>query len=170
MAQLIFKETQKFHNPLFWVVLLSTYVPIHFWGVHELVNEYSKGSGFLESETVQAALLAMVVLSLLVVLFLVMKLETRIDASGIQFRYPPFISSWRKISPTDIATITVIKYSPWTYGGWGLRYGWHGWAYNVRGNKGIMIKKKNGKQLLIGTQRLEKAQDAIDNLMKEERD
>src|SRR5690606_22871725 len=105
----------------------------------------------------------------LVLLFLFLRLETRIGRHGVQFRYPPVINSWRKIPYQEIQSIEVVRYSPWAYGGWGIRYSWHGWAYNVRGNKGIVIKKKNGQQILIGTQKMMEAKEAIEYQMREER-
>lgn len=163
MTQLIFKETQKFNQPWLWVILLSTFVPIHIWGLRELVIESSKGNNFLASDTVQAIVIGMGVLYLVIILFLRMKLQTRIDANSIQFRYPPVINEWRKISHKEIESVQIIKYSPWTYGGWGIKYSWNGWVYNVKGNMGIMIKKKNGKQLLIGTQEIVRVKNAIEN-------
>jgi hypothetical protein len=54
---------------------------------------------------------------------------------------------------SDIDQIYVREYSPLAeYGGWGIRYSRNGRAYNVRGNKGIQISKKNGKRILLGTQ------------------
>lgn len=170
MADIQFKESQKFNQPLLWVILLSTYVPVHIWGIREIVNEYSKGNDWWTSETFAGALTGVIFLNLLVVLFLLLRLETQIDRDGVQFRYPPFINSWRKIPHQEIQSVLVAHYSPWAYGGWGIRYNWHGWAYNVRGNKGILIKKKNGRQLLIGTRKSDEAQEAINQLMKEERD
>jgi hypothetical protein len=170
MANHVFKETQKFNQPWIWVILLGTHLSVHIWGVRDLVNEYSKGNDWWTSETFIAGLIGLVLLNLLLVMFLRLKLETRIDRAGIQFRYPPIINSWRKIPLKEIQSAQVIKYLPWTYGGWGIKYSLHGWAYNVRGNKGIIIKKKNGKQLLIGTQRNQEAQEAINQLLREERE
>lgn len=170
MANHVFKETQKFNQPWIWVILLSAHLSVHIWGVRDLVNEYSKGNDWWTSETFIAGLIGLVLLNLLLVIFLLLKLETRIDRTGIHFRYPPIINSWRKIPLSEIQSVQVINYSPWTYGGWGIRYSWNGWAYNVRGNKGIIIKKKNGKQLLIGTQRSQEAQEVINQLLREERE
>lgn len=166
----MFKETQKFSQPLLWIIILSTYIPVHIWGIKDLINEYSKGSGWWTSETFIAGLIGLVLLNLLMLLFLFFRLETHIDQAGVQFRYPPIINSWRRIPLQDIQSIQVSRYSPWLYGGWGIRLSWHGWAYNVSGNQGIIIKKKNGKRLLIGTQRPEQAQEAVHQLMREERD
>jgi hypothetical protein len=48
----------------------------------------------------------------------------------------------------------VITYDPiLDYGGWGIKYNRHGKAYNVSGNKGLQLYLKNGKRILIGTQK-----------------
>jgi hypothetical protein len=47
------------------------------------------------------------------------------------------------------------------YGGWGVKYGWAGKAYNISGNRGVQLKLSNGKGLLIGSQRPEELAQAI---------
>ncbi len=87
-----------------------------------------------------------------------LKLYTRMDAMGVHFRMRPFHFKEQTIAWEDIDQIHVRKYSPiLEYGGWGMRYGRNGKAFNVRGNYGIQIVKKNGKKVLIGTQRPEDA-------------
>lgn len=170
MASVVFEERQRFGQLWIWVIIVGTYITVHIWGIKDLIAEYSKSDNWWTNETFVGALIGVVLLNLLVLLFLLFKLETRIDRNGVQYRYTPFINSWRKIPFREIQSIQVIHYSPWAYGGWGIRYSWHGWAYNVSGNKGIMIKRKNGKQLLIGTRKSNEAQEAINQLMREERD
>jgi hypothetical protein len=87
-----------------------------------------------------------------------LKLYTRMDAMGVHFRMKPFHFKEQTIAWEDIDQIHVRKYSPiLEYGGWGMRYDRNGKAFNVRGNYGIQIVKKNGKKVLIGTQRPEDA-------------
>lgn len=170
MVNKIFEESQRFNQPWVWVIIFGTYIPVHIWSVRDIMTEHSKGGDWWTSQTLIAAIIGLVVLNLLLVFFYLSKLQTRVDGTGIQFRYPPIINSWRKISLKEIQSVQVIKYSPWAYGGWGIKYSWNGWAYNVRGNKGIMIKKKNGKQILIGTQKMMDAKAVIENQMREEKD
>ena len=60
--------------------------------------------------------------------------------------------------------VHVRTYSPVIeYGGWGMRYGRNGTAFNVRGNVGIQIVKKDGKRILIGTQLEKDAMKALEN-------
>ena len=88
------------------------------------------------------------------------KLYTRMDMHGVHFRMSPFHFKEKTILWDDIDQIHVRKYNPiMEYGGWGIRVslGRRGTAYNIKGNYGIQIRKKNGKQLLLGTQRPEAA-------------
>src|SRR5690606_12222738 len=128
-----FKESQKFNQPLLWGIILSAYLLTHVMGIRDIVGELAEGDNWWASEAFIAAFIGLVLLNLLVVLFLLLRLETRIDRHGVHFRYPPVITSWRKIPYVEIQSIEVVRYSPWAYGGWGIRYNWHGWAYNVRG-------------------------------------
>lgn len=157
MARSVFNESQRFNQRWLWILLIVSIV-LFLLG---LIYGYSKG----ESPDVWGVVFGLVTMILVVVLFLRLRLETRVDQYAIQFRYPPFINQWRKIDRETIQSAHVEKYSPWTYGGWGIRYSGNGWAYNVRGNTGIIIKKKNGRQLLIGTQQPLKAKEAVSNLL-----
>ncbi len=47
------------------------------------------------------------------------------------------------------------------YGGWGVKYGRAGKAYNVSGNRSVQLKLSSGKGLLIGSQRPEELAQAI---------
>jgi hypothetical protein len=52
----------------------------------------------------------------------------------------------------DVEDYQVITYNPVRdYGGWGIKTGKKGRAYNVSGNWGLMLTLKNGKSVLIGT-------------------
>jgi hypothetical protein len=87
-----------------------------------------------------------------------LKLYTRIDSFGVHFRMTPFHFREQTISWEEIDQIHVRKYSPiLEYGGWGIRFGKSGKAFNVRGTYGIQVVKKNGKRILIGTQRPDEA-------------
>lgn len=46
------------------------------------------------------------------------------------------------------------------FGGWGIRYNFAMWEYNVSGNQGLIVTLKD-KKFLIGTQKPEEMQKAI---------
>lgn len=46
------------------------------------------------------------------------------------------------------------------FGGWGIRYNFTMWGYNVAGNQGLKVPLKD-KKFLIGTQKPEEMRSAI---------
>lgn len=98
------------------------------------------------------------------------RLETQIDQRGIRYRYMPFIRSWRNIDFQDLSKLYLRKYTPFRYGGWGyFRDGKDNVILNARGNMGIQLVFKNGKRLLIGTQKAEEIQKLLDKMPHQNR-
>ena len=52
------------------------------------------------------------------------------------------------------------------YGGWGIRYGATGKAFNVQGNQGVKLTLKSGQTLLIGSLRPAELEKAISTALK----
>jgi hypothetical protein len=95
-------------------------------------------------------------------------LLSKIDAQGISFKFKPFHRIHRMIKWDEIQSIQVKEYSPlFEYGGWGIKHTSFGKnsnvAYNISGNKGILIVLKNGKTIMLGTQNEKEAILAIGN-------
>jgi hypothetical protein len=71
---------------------------------------------------------------------------------------------WRAkhIPFSEIRKAEAVTYRPIRdYGGWGIRSGPEGWAYNVRGNRGVRIEYQDGNKFLIGSQKAEELEQAI---------
>ncbi len=89
---------------------------------------------------------------LLLWLFYAMRLETRVDATEIRLRFFPLTR--RTIPLAAIQSCEARTYRPIReYGGWGIRWGFSGMAYNVSGDRGVQLVLKDGKRILIGSQR-----------------
>jgi hypothetical protein len=59
-----------------------------------------------------------------------------------------------RIAFRDIVRVEPCRYRPLReYGGWGVRRGPGGSAYNVSGNRGVRLYLSDGTRLLIGSQR-----------------
>jgi len=87
-------------------------------------------------------------------LFYKMKLITEVSAEGVYINFSPL--SHQVILFENIKNCRVRTYRPIReYGGWGIRFGRAGKAYNVSGSRGVQLQLKNGKGLLIGSQRPE---------------
>jgi len=117
----------------------------------------------LTGQPFTAILLTGALLLMVLVLMSSIKLHTRIDDNGIHYRMNPLHWKNRFIPWDEIDQVFVRQYSPLKeYGGWGIRYGRNGMALNVKGNQGIQIVRKNGKRILLGTQRPEEATNRLE--------
>lgn len=97
-------------------------------------------------------------------------LNTEIHEHGIHYQFKPFHRQPKRVYWDDLEKVYVRRYRPLTeYGGWGYRVGVSGGAYNVKGNQGIQLQFKNGRKLLIGTQKPMEAKTIIDKYFKHER-
>ena len=91
-----------------------------------------------------------------------MNLTTEVRSDGIYYRFFPFHLSFHEIRLEDLVEYEVRTYSALKdYGGWGIRYGRRGKAYNVSGNRGVQLKFSNGGRLLFGSQKPEEFVKAI---------
>ncbi len=98
-------------------------------------------------------------------LFRLMKLVTEVRDDGLDIHFYPL--SRKKIAFNEIKSCEVRTYRPiMEYGGWGIRYGISGKAYNVSGNQGVQLVLRNNKRLLIGSQRPEELASAIEAQIK----
>ncbi|HQP03696.1 MAG TPA: DUF6141 family protein [Bacteroidales bacterium] len=112
------------------------------------------------------------VIMLLVAGLFFLRLETHIDEKGVSFRFFPLHRGFRTIEWHEIKKAYVRIYHPLKeYGGWGIRtsfIGNNGKAFNMAGNVGLQLELKDGKRILIGTQKgteISKLLNAI-NLVK----
>lgn len=156
----VFKETQRFDQWWLRVLLLAVM----------LVMTYSFFSGFMdasEKETplsLGSAVAYLFGMVLLIFFAFFLKLETKIDEQGIYYAFWPFRRSLKLLPWNTFKKCYVRQYSPISeYGGWGYRLGFgrSSGAINVKGNMGIQLEFKNGKKLLIGTQKEKEAMSVI---------
>ena len=101
----------------------------------------------------------------LALLFYSAKLITEVREDGVYVRFFPL--THQKIPFEDIRYVEARTYSPIKeFGGWGIRYGKGGKAYNVSGNRGVQLELYDGKRFLIGSGRAEELARAIEEEMR----
>lgn len=94
------------------------------------------------------------------------RLTTEVREEGLFIRYRPFHRREKQIPLENMVKVEAVTYRPiLEYGGWGIRSGWSGKAYNARGNRGARIEYAAGQRLLIGSQRAEELAGAIRAVM-----
>jgi hypothetical protein len=100
-------------------------------------------------------LIFLIPIALFVMTFM-LRLETWIDRKGISYQFFPLHMKATRIDWGNIDSVYLRDYSPIKeYGGWGIRDGKSGRAYNVSGKTGLQIILKDKERLLIGTKKPE---------------
>ncbi len=89
---------------------------------------------------------------LLLVLLGRMGLTTDLRDDRLRVKLGPFPSKTYAVA--DIETVEARTYRPLReFGGWGLRLGPAGLAWNAYGDRGVQLTLRGGKRVLIGSQR-----------------
>ncbi len=154
MTTKTFKETQRFNQG--WIILLLTMIILISLMPILLMFQQPQSS----STDWRIIALSFGIVLLVCLLILNIKLKTEIDKQGIHYQFGPLTK--KTILWQDIEQCYVRSYSPIReFGGWGIRFGFNGRAFNVKGNQGIQLVLKSGKKILIGTQKSEEAQQII---------
>jgi len=150
----IFTEVQRFRQ--WWVWLLVLFVAGIAWygAVQQIVLKKPFGNNPAPNSVM---IMIWVIFGVLFpVLFYSLKLVTEVRYDGLYIRFFPLQFHAHKISFEEIKTYEIRTYSALKeYGGYGIRYGKSGKAYNISGNRGVQFEFLDGKRLLIGTQKPE---------------
>ncbi|MFC0426704.1 hypothetical protein [Chryseobacterium scophthalmum] len=153
-----FSEKQRFTQWWLWLLLSAVMI----YTIYNFIEDRQYFS------TLELAISILIPI-LVIILFLVIRLETKIDEQGISVRFFPFQITFRYYPWRNIKKAYVRKYSPLTeYGGWGMRQGLFGKgkAYNVKGNQGLQIILNDEKKVLIGTQKQNELKLYLENSKK----
>jgi hypothetical protein len=164
-ADLLYREVQYFRQPWVWAIVLAVAGLSIFAMVKQLILGESFGSN--PSSDVVVLIIGIVFGLGFPISFYRAKLTTEVVREGIHYRFFPFHLSTQKIPLVGVKTCEVITYSPLRdYGGWGIRFGSKGKAYNVSGNRGVRLELSNGKRILFGSQKPEELAAAVVYAMK----
>ncbi len=108
-------------------------------------------------------LVGLSVVGFVVFLLLLAQLTVEVRSDGVYARFAPFHREARFFPFEEIVTHRAVTYRPIAeYGGWGLRRGRNGSAYNVSGNRGVLLTFRDGTTLLLGSRRADELDAAID--------
>lgn len=152
-TKLLFKEVQKFNQWWLWLIIVGMAIlPL-------LQFDYNRS--FLDQMSTDKVILSLIAVAVLV-LFLTLKMTTCVYEDNISVSFFPFINKtffWKDLNHAQIIDYGFV-------GGWGIRL-WtaYGTVYNVKGSKGLHIKRAD-KQYLIGTQKEKELRLAVAHLLK----
>ena len=154
---ILFREEQKFSLWLRSILFLMALLFIFLFSI-----DFSR-----QAPSAIPKVIGLVIFIGIAVLFFLIKMETEVRLDGLYVCYSPFHLQFRKISRDDLSEFYARNYQPIIeYGGWGLRGSIRsGGAYNVRGSKGVQLVFKNGKKLLLGSQKSQELEEAIRSII-----
>ncbi|MEK9612959.1 MAG: hypothetical protein VW080_03435 [Flavobacteriaceae bacterium] len=144
----LFNEKQRFTQPWIYFILVG----MAFLPLYGMYQQFIVGKPFGNNPMSNWGLILFSVgMFLFVALLLSIKLQTVITNQEIRVRFFPFVK--KNISWTNIKKAKVVHYD---FVGYGIRLGSsYGTVYNIKGAIGLALQLRNGKKLLIGTQKEE---------------
>lgn len=147
-----FREVQRFRQPWYWAIQIPALAALAYILFRQLVQ--GKPVGDHPASNTSLAIIAATV-ALFVVWFFKLELITEVRDDLLEVRFRGLFV--RRVMPlAEIRHFEARTYRPIRdYGGWGVRWGAAGMAYNVSGNRGVELRFSDGKSLLIGSQRPE---------------
>jgi len=160
-----FREIQHFRQWWLWLLILG----ISGVTLYAMVQQLILGTPFGDNPASDTVLIVIVIIFgfIFPVFFYIVNLTTEVRDDGLYYRFFPLHLTFRRISWEDIKSCEARTYSPLReYGGWGIRWGAKGKAYNIAGNRGVQFELSNGARILIGSQRSEELAEAMDMAIK----
>ena len=147
-----FNEVQRFRNTWVLIVVLAAAGLQWVAAVQQLLLGMPFGQNLMPNST---AFIFWILFGIgLPIFFFYSRLVTEVRTDGVYFQFIPFHRSFRRIAFADLVYCQLITYHAIReYRGWGIRRSRKGTAYIVNGNKGVQFTLKNGKRILIGSQR-----------------
>ena len=105
---------------------------------------------------------------MLPLIFYLFELRIKVSNKGLHYQFFPFHFKSHTIKIEDIEKFKAMEYSPLKeYGGWGIKFGFKGKAYNVSGNKGVKVFLKNNTNIMFGSQRHNELSKALKKIKKQ---
>lgn len=147
-----FNEKQKFTDWGVGVILALIGLPLLMFVILYVVTK--------DTEILTALGIVLFATFITALIFFLPTLKTEITKKGIYLSFKPFTNrliSWNEIEEAEIITYSFVGY------GWRLSFK-YGKVYNIKGNKGLRLKLKNDKKLVIGTQQEKPLQKAMDQI------
>jgi len=167
--ELVFQECQRFNQWRGrWVVLL--FLPLIGIFIYGCIVQLGMGKPFGDNPMpntilIIATILATIMITLLMVSFYFMRLDTVINEDGVYERMFPFqfkfgFTPWDKIIDTNVIKKNIYrKYQKWKYSsGFKEKY------FTTSANYELKLTLKNNKRIYIGTLQPEELTEFLDKL------
>ena len=160
-----FHEEQRFTQRWLWVLIILNMLILAVIFGYGLIEQLIFGKPWGDrpvSDTTLILITSAVLLfsASMIYIFYSLRLITEVRDDGLYIRFYPFRGT--TIPYNSIRSCEARIYKPLSeYGGWGIKYGRSGKAYNILGNRGVQLILDNDKRVLIGSQRADELEKAI---------
>ncbi|WP_024479996.1 hypothetical protein [Cellulophaga baltica] len=157
----LFHEEQKFTQWWLWLLLLAPIVILFYTLVKPILEDPNQANGNFSFSLIPSNdfWISLGLMLVVLILFMLLKLKTTLSQDYIQVSFFPFFTkkwNWSEINTAEIVTYGFV--------GYGIRLSLkYGTVYNIKGNQGLAIHLKNGKKLMVGTQKPEELANVIKN-------
>lgn len=164
----LFREEQQFRQPWLMAVLIGGFALCLVTAFIAFVSiSKSHPLNALANPAVYVLASEALAIGLITILFLSVKMITEVRWDRLVVRAVPITRLRREIPINEIKECEARTYSPIReYGGWGIRYGRGGKAYNISGNRGVQLVLASGERVLVGSQKADDLAAAILERMK----
>ncbi len=96
------------------------------------------------------------------------KLKTRVTTAGAEVRFPPFPWTRIRLRPADVAEVTVKRFGIFDWpGGVGYHVSFGATSATARTGTGVLVRRPDGRLILIGTERPDALAAALRQLQGE---
>jgi len=161
----LFREVQYFRSIWFLAAVTGITAIVWFAFVTQVILGIPFGDNPGPDELIWFLIISFGTLFPIFLVTAHLTVEVRTD--GIWLRFFPLHRRMWKIAPDEFYSHEVITYQIFRdYGGWGIRYGNKGTAYNVSGNRGVLLRFPRNKSIMIGSQHPEDLNMAILSIRK----
>jgi hypothetical protein len=168
--KIYFEEIQQFRQPWIWwltapLSLFGIAVFIYIMAKQLLMGQPVGNRPMPDSTLKWFGPLMMFIIAGIPLLLYFMKLHVKVASQVIHVRFFPFLK--KQLMLKNIVSSHARQYKPIKeFGGWGVRWGPGGRAYNVSGDWGVQFDFIDGRKLMIGSQRAEEFAAAIETAKK----
>jgi hypothetical protein len=156
----VFREEQRFRQWWVWGIV-AVVAAVAWWGLIQQIVLNKPFGNNPGPDWVVWVLWAVIGLGL-PVLFVFIRLVIEVTTDAVVIRYRPLMK--RSILLADIEQAKARAYNAVKeYGGWGVK----GWsfknvAYNVSGGHGVELTLRDGRRVMLGSQRSDELAQAIE--------
>ena len=161
-----YQEKQNFRNPGVWILLSVSLIPVNgvlLSGCYEqLIVGMPWGTEPMNDTSLIITTLVVLIFSLAIFsLFFMLELEIEIKDKSVNYQLYPFnknVIQFRDLQSWEVKSIKPIM----GFGGYGLRITSKSKAYIINGKNALILKPKEGKQIVLDTKKPEATKNAME--------